>query len=428
MLIKIKYKLIGTDEKKRFLENIVSLSILQGANYILPLLTLPYLVRVLGPEYFGLLAFVSATVAYFILITDYGFNLSATRQVSIYRDDINKLNEIYSSTMIIKTALMIVSFLIMILLFLVIEKINQNRNLYLITFGMVLGQIIFPVWLFQGMEKMKYITFISIGTRIFFTLCVFVFVNNQSDYLLVAALTTMGAIVSGILSLILVNKNLGIRFVWQPNNILKLHLIEGWHMFFSSMAISLYTISTTFILGLFGNSASVGYYSAADKIVQAVKGLYSPVAQSMYPLISKKMNEDKLAGIAFAMKATWVVGFIMLFVSILLFIFARPIINILLGDQYQQSVSLLEIMAFLPLIIALSNIFGIQIMLNLGYKKEFSFIVGVAAITGVILTLILTQIYDAIGTSIAMLLVEIFITIALGLFVKLKVKSRLKNS
>lgn len=422
MLKKLKHKLTGTEEKKRLAGNIFSLGVLQGANYILPLLTLPYLVRVLGPEYFGLLAFATATIMYFMLITDYGFNLSATRQISIHRDDKDKVNEIFSSVMMIKTALMVVSFGLMSLLVFSFEKFSQHWEVYFITFGMVIGQVLFPVWLFQGMERMKYITYLNIGAKAFFTVCIFIFVQEQADYLLVPLLTAMGFIVAGIWSLYLVKKEFNVSFAWQTAATLKFQLAEGWHVFFSSMAISLYTISTTFILGLFTNNTVVGYFAAADKIVQAVKGLYQPVSQAIYPLIGKKIHEDKQAGLAFIRKTTWVLGSGMFMISVMLFLLAEPIVNLLLGAQYHQSVLLLQIMAFLPFIIALSNIFGIQTMLNLGYKREFSFLVVITAISGVGLALFLTPLYEAIGVSIAMLLVEILITFMLGLFVLIKIR------
>lgn len=416
------FNFIGTEEKKRLASNILSLSFLQGANYILPLFTVPYLVRVLGPEYFGLLAFVTAMISYFTLITDYGFNLSATRQISIHRDDPRKLNEIFSSVMMIKFALMIVSFVLMSIVVFSVEKFSKNWGVYFITFGIVIGQVLFPIWLFQGLEKMKYITYLNIGAKVFFTACIFVFVQKKTDYLLVPLFTSMGFIVAGILSILLIRKEFKICFSYQSRAVIKYQLAEGWHVFFSSIAVSLYTISTTFILGMFADNIVVGYFAAADKVVQAVKGLYSPVSQAIYPLIGKKMHQDKRIGLMFIYKITFFVGVIMFAISVSLFLLAGPIVNLLLGEQYLKSILLLKIMSFLPFIIALSNIFGIQTMLNLGYKKEFSFFVVITAILGVGASLLLTSLYEAVGVSIAMLLVEMLISVVLGLFVLLKIR------
>jgi len=212
MIAKLKRKLTGTEEKKRLASNIFSLSALQGASYFLPLLTVPYLVRVLGPDYFGLLAFATATIGFFMLITDYGFNLSATRQISIHRDDLAKVNELFSSVMMIKSALMVISFGLLSLLVFSFEKFSQHWEVCFITFGMVIGQVLFPVWLFQGMERMKYITYFNIGAKVFFTVCVFIFVQEQADYLFVPLLMALGFIVAGIWSLYLVKKQFAVSF------------------------------------------------------------------------------------------------------------------------------------------------------------------------------------------------------------------------
>jgi len=422
MLNKLKQKITGTEEKKRLVDNIISLGFLQGANYILPLLTLPYLVRVLGPEYFGLLAFATSTNSYFVLITDYGFNLSATRQISIHRDDKNKLDEIFSSVMIIKTALLLISFALIVILVFSFEKFSLHWEAYFITFGMVVGQVLFPVWMFQGLEKMKYITYINIGAKAFFTVCVFVFVQNKADYLLVPILTAMGFIVAGICSLYIIKKDFKVTFAWQSFATIKLQLVEGWHVFFSSMAISLYTISSTFILGLFTNNTVVGYFAAADKVVQAVKGIYQPFSQAIYPMIGKKIHDNKQAGLAFISQITMVLGLGMFVISVVLFLLSDLFINLLLGEQYKESVLYLQIMAFLPFIVTLSNFFGIQTMLNLGYKQAFSRILFAAAILGVGSSFVLVPLYKGMGTAITLLIVEVFVTVVMYIYLRIKLR------
>ena len=131
--------------KKRLLENFFSLSLLQAANYILPLITIPYLVRVLGPEKFGLVSFAQAFIQYFVFLTDYGFNLSAVRKVSIYREDAKKISQIFSSVFVIKFLLCILSFSILASLVFSVDKFRSDWELYFVTFGMVVGNLLLPI-------------------------------------------------------------------------------------------------------------------------------------------------------------------------------------------------------------------------------------------------------------------------------------------
>ena len=130
MINKLKHKLADTEEKKGLVSNIFSLGVLQAANYILPLITLPYLIRILDVEYFGLLAFATAFIAFFQIVTDYGFNLTAAREISIHRKNHPKVVEIFSSVMSIKILLMLVSFLVMTLIVFSFEKLAKDWGVY----------------------------------------------------------------------------------------------------------------------------------------------------------------------------------------------------------------------------------------------------------------------------------------------------------
>ena len=419
----------NTSTKKRLTENFLSLSALQVVNYLLPLITLPYLVRVLGPEKFGLVAFAQAFIMYFVILTDYGFNLSATREVSINREKEGRVAEIFSSVMVVKFLLGTLSLLFLILILIFIPKFRDDWLVYVFTSGIVLGNILFPVWFFQGMERMKYITILNIVAKVIFTACIFIFIRKTEDYLYVPLINSMGFLVAGGLSLRIVSKNFGIKFILPSFEAIKHQLKEGWHIFISTAAISLYTISNTFILGLFTNNTIVGYYSAAEKIVRAVQGLLTPVSQTIYPYISKLASESKERALNFIRRLVKLVGAGTFILSLLLFILAAPIVNIVLGKQYQPSIIVLQILAFLPFIIGLSNIFGIQTMLTFNLKRAFSKILISAGLLNITLALILAPLYQHIGVSIAVLTTEIFVTLSMFIYLEkrgIKIFEKLK--
>jgi len=294
--------------RKRLTENFLSLSALQVVNYLLPLVTLPYLVRVLGPEKFGLIAFASAFIGYFTILTDYGFNLSATREISIHREEKEKVSEIFSSVMIIKFFLGISSFFILGLILAFIPKFGNDWLVYLFTFGMVLGNILFPVWFFQGMERMKHIAILNIVAKGIFTVCIFIFIRKIADYLYVPLINSVGFLVAGGLSLRIVSKDFRVKFILPTIEAIKHQLKEGWHVFISTMAISLYTVSNAFILGLFTSNTIVGYYSASERIIKATQGLLTPVSQTVYPYISQLVIESKERALSFIRRLVKVVG------------------------------------------------------------------------------------------------------------------------
>jgi PST family polysaccharide transporter len=133
-------------------------------------------------------------------------------------------------------------------------------------------------------------------------------------------------------------------------------------------------------------------------------------------MVAKKLNDDRQAGLAFLRTTTWLIGTAMLIISALLFALAEPIVNLFLGDQYSQSIKLLRVMAFLPFIVALSNILGIQTMLNLGYKKAFSNILVSASFLAIGLSVVLVPIYQGLGTAMTLVTVEVFVTAVMYIY------------
>ncbi len=282
-------KQIGTD-KKRLLSNFFSLSALRGANLILPLITLPYLVRVLGVDNFGLISFAVSIIMYFNILVSFGFELSATREISIHRENSKKVSEIFSAVMVIKGILFIISFFILSILILFVNTFNEYIILYYATFGIVAGNVLFPRWFFQGMERMKYITIINVISRIIFTILIFVLVRDSKDFIYVPILNSLGSIIGGTYALYLVFKLFSVQLVLPKRNMILSQLHNSYHFFLSRVANNGSRYYATTIIGLYFGNTVVGYYAMVEKLYFAFMSLGGIVSQTFYPYMSRTKN------------------------------------------------------------------------------------------------------------------------------------------
>ncbi len=398
------------------IQNFTSLSILQIANYLFPLIVLPYVVRILGPAKYGLINFAAAFIAYFSLMCDYGFSLSGTKEISIIRDDKEKLSKISSTIITIKFLLSIVSFLIFIVIVYFIPFFKNNWEVYVLSYGFVIGGVLFPGWFYQGIERMKYITIIQVFVRSIATVLIFILIKEENDYLLLVLLNSSAQILIGVAGLIVAGIKFKIKFRLPSFEEIKFQLKSGWNIFQSMIAINVYTTSNTFILGLFASETVVGYYAAADKIRMAFQGVQSVLAQTVFPYVNSLAKESYEKFILFIkrfLKLEVTIGFS---VSLLLFIFSPQLVELLLGEKFVTSGELLRIISALPLLISLSNVFGIQTIIPLGYEKTLNKIVSTAAILHFILILLLVPKYFAVGISVVLVLTEFVITFLTFLF------------
>ena len=277
-------------DKSKLLSNFMSLSSLQIVNMVLPLVTLPYLIRVLSPENFGLVMFAQAFSLYFMILVDYGFSFSATRSISLNRDNRDKITEIFSVVMQIKIIFILISLIVMLLIINNFDRFYINKELYYLSFIYIIGQALFPVWYFQGHEDMKYVTYLNIIAKVIFTIFIFIFVQGPDDYLYVPLLNGSGFLVAAMLSLWIITKKYNENFKFYNYRVMLFYFKDSSDFFLSRVSVSIYTSSNAFLLGLFTNNLTVGYYSIAEKLYMALRSLYSPISTALYPYISKQKN------------------------------------------------------------------------------------------------------------------------------------------
>ena len=302
-----------------------------------------------------------------------------------------------------------------------IPKFNEDSYVYILTFGMVIGYMLFPTWLFQGLEYMRYTSILNIIGKIVFTVLIFIFIHDTTDYMLVPLINSLGYILVGILGIYIALTKFNIKITIPSIRDIKYHLREGWYVFISTIAINMYTTTNTFLLGLLTNNTLVGYYSIAEKIILAVNGLLNPISQALYPFISRTVKtDDKTRSIEFIRKITKIMTLVGIVLSAGLFIFAKPIILLLFGQSYVNSVIILQIISIVPLAVSLSTVFGVETMLTFNYKKAFTSIVMIGGIIDIVLGIILITLMKEIGIAISFATTEIFITIAMFIFLQRK--------
>lgn len=391
-------------------ENILSLMTIKGLQYLLAFITFPYLTRVLQVEIFGVVVWAQGVINYFTLFTDYGFNLLGPKEIA-QNDDIAKRGKVFANIFFAKILLLAIATIIfLIIVFILAKYFNADVWLYAVVYITVIGNVIFPVWFFQGVQQMRYITIVNVIARLFSIAGIFYFVKEPQDYLLAALFQAIVPFIAGICSWIILIKNFPEVLCLPKLKDIKNTLTDGWSIFISTIAINLYTASNIVFLGIFTNPVTVGYFSGAQKIIDNVKQLLGPISQAIYPHISKLVKESPQNVKPFLRKVILVLCGGNLLLSIFIFIFAEPIVDILLGSGYEESVLLLRIMAFLPFIIALSNVFGIQIMLPFGMQSTFSKILICAAFLNTCMVMPLILLYQDIGVSVSIVVTESFVT------------------
>ena len=395
--------------------NITALFTLQAATYALPLISLPYLTRVLGTENFGRVAFAMALTQYFSVLTDYGFNLSATQHVAIAKDDEAELSKILNAVVALKLMLCLSGAFCLAMLLYFVPMLTQDWRLYALAYLAVLGHALFPAWYFQGLERMTAVTACSIVAQLLALLALFASVQDSGDYRTAAALQAAAPLAAGVFAWLILWRSGRLKLCWPGWRYLAQTLQEGWHVFISTAAISLYTTTNIVVLGLLANPQAVAYFAVADKLIKAVHGLTSPLSQAVYPHIARLGAQSRDAALSFIGRLLRWQSLATLAFSCGLFVLADRVVGMLFGPGFEDSTPVVRWMAMLPFIVGLSNVFGVQTMLNFGMRRSFSRILLGSGLINLALLVPLASSYGAEGAAVSVLATELVVVLLMGL-------------
>ncbi|MBC7555110.1 MAG: oligosaccharide flippase family protein [Taibaiella sp.] len=359
--------------KKRIVHNFISLSFVQGLSMLFPLITFPYLLRVLGVESFGVFTLIQTVVLYFDLLISFGFGLTATKYITRSINDIEKTREVITAVYIIKLLLFAFTMLVFLGSSIFIPYLRHNFLLVLISFIYLMGNLLFPDWYFQGIQKMRSIAVVAFLSKSVGLVLIILLVRNSNDIAYALLAVSAGNFISGLVGFMILRRSVSVK-IKIPKKIFIVSLFkESGYVFTSIILAPFYSSVNLFILQIFSNPLMVGYYAVSEKIFSAIGMLTSIANRTFYPHLSLlystslqayKQNIKKILTLFF-------IAFVIL--AGLQFFTAGYIIKLVSGTKaipdITYSVVILQILSIGQLFSPYASFF-FQILIIQGQKKE----------------------------------------------------------
>ena len=389
--------------------------VLQGVNYLVPLMVLPYLMTVLHAEGYGYFAFAVAVCQYLMILVDFGFNLSATKRVALVRDNPDRLNHVFSATVFAKVILLAAAYLILLLIGL-IPRFEVYRQTMQVMFLMVVGNTFVFVFLFQGLSKIRWVAVITSISKLLVLPLTFWLVKSPEDCRLAALLQGLVNMVAAVFSVAVVYKKGWARMVRCTWSEVATELSEGFPIFVSTVATSVYATCFTMILGYFGTPESVGMYASVERLMRALCCLsLVPVMQTFYPRLSK-LSHENWEGARRLFRVVFGCEMVVLALSAVLLVVFAPYAGTVLGENYSGTTVLFRISAVIPLFFGVGVMYGQLGLLAMGdrhCKKMFQYIYMTVALIALVLVFALAPSYQEQGAMVALTITEVLVAVGL---------------
>jgi PST family polysaccharide transporter len=387
--------------------NALSLYAVQGLNYLVPLLLVPYLLRVLGPQTYGTIVLAQAVMGYAVTATDYGFNLTAARDISVVRDDDVAVARIYWTTMAAKAVLLLAAFAVIAALVGLTPKLRQFWAVIACCGVLALGNVAFPQWYLQGLERLRETAAIQALARVVTAVAVVTLVHSPADLLLAAVILSAHQL-AGVGAALCLGQSIAPAHFFKPTAAeIRRALISGWHMFIGSASVTLYGYTNIFVLGILCGESAVAIYNVAFKIVYALQSLVSPVIQAVYPRASKLFSSSADQGWTLVIGVARLLMPAIAVASVILAVWAPSVVTLVGGRAYLEAVPVLRILCAIPVCLTASSLLAQCVMVNLGLTRPLVRIyVGVGLLNIAILPG-LAWYYAARGAALSLVLAEL---------------------
>lgn len=353
----------------RVFRNMAAMSVLQVANYVIPLLVLPVVSRVLGATLFGSVGYAQNIVSYLTLLVNFGFEYSATRQIALAADQAQK-NRIFWAVMTSKALLLVISFAVLALLPLFVERVACDPRLYMYTALTNIGIVLFPTWYLQGEQQMDKMAWANFFGKLLGAVLVIALVREASAYRLYPLFLSVAGIAVGFGALLYVIRHFGIGRYECSLSSLREVLVPGAPIFLNNVFISLYTAVNMTLLGIYATDDVVGYFSAAQRLILALNMVaVLPVSTALYPEISRQFEQSKQKGVSYLKRVLLLAGGCAGIVSVMTWVASPLVIRVVYGAGYEPAIAILRWLSPLPFLVMTATLLTVQGLYGLGLHR-----------------------------------------------------------
>jgi len=389
--------------------NAIALYGVTFANSLLPLVTVPYLARVLGPDAWGLVLFAQTVAVWPAMLVEFGFVYSATREVARHANDPDKLREIVAEVMACKAGLAFLAAATGVAFWFCVPAFRENPLILAGAMWLAIVQGFSPLWYFQGIQRMSLPAMLEVACRVLFTVSVFFLIKNPGDATRVILYQAMSITLSLGLGLWLLYRS--VKFTACSLGRAARAMREAWHFFLFVAILNLYAKANSFMLGLLIAPAVVSFYGGPERLMRGFLSFTGPINQVLYPRLAHLAKHDLPAARRTVRSGTFWLGAISLLLALALVFGAPWLVRMLFGPGYGRAVPVLRVLGCVCPFSVLNGLLGIRWMFPLGHERIYNRIVMAAAVLDVVLMCVLTPWLAEMGAALALLGAEFAVTI-----------------
>jgi polysaccharide transporter, PST family len=391
-------------------QNIIALYGVQAFTYALPLLTFPYLARVLGPAGWGRVVFAQAIGTVIAVFVEYGFDISASRETSRHRNEPGRLSQLISGVLGAKTVLATLCICGAIFSRRFTHHIAPSLALFWASTLWGVCQGINMLWFFQGLERMRLASTLEVSGKAIATLSIFLLVRNPDDGWKVMAAQCVGCVVAHGITVVLAYREVG--FAWPTFSSVRDALRLGWSMFLFRAAQGIIGSVNGLVLGSVASMAVLGEYAGAERITRVFQQGLWPINQALYPRLTKQMQDNARHAMKTVKMALLFLGGLGAVLGVALFLSAPLLVHFALGDAFRDSVPVLRVFALWIPLVALCTVMTFQLLLPNHLDRQFNLVIFSAGFVSVGGAFLLAPKFQALGIAWAAVAAQLYTLIA----------------